>query len=109
MKEKRLSSIYVVLAASMWGTIGVSVRILSQFHFSSIQVVVARLLMAVIFLGGFLLVTDKDKLKIEQKDIKWFLGTGILSMLFLILVIVLLYNSLHYPLQQFFYILHRFL
>lgn len=82
MKKTSLPLIYVILAASMWGTIGVWVRILSQFHFSSIQVVVARLFMAVIFLGGFLLIKDKNKLKIERKDIKWFLGTGILSMLF---------------------------
>lgn len=82
MKEKRLSLIYVILAAGMWGTTGVSIRILSQFHFSSIQMVVARLFMADIFLVGFLLVTDRKKLKIERKDIKWFLGTGILSMLF---------------------------
>jgi Predicted permease, DMT superfamily len=66
----------------MWGTIGVSIRILSQFHFSSIQMVVARLVMADIFLGGFLLITDKNKFKVERKDVKWFLGIGILSMLF---------------------------
>ena len=82
MKEKRLSLVYVILAAGMWGTTGVSIRVLSQFHFSSIQMVVARLFMADIFLVGFLLVTDRKKLKIERKDIKWFLGTGILSMLF---------------------------
>lgn len=82
MKEKRWSLIYVILAASMWGTIGVSVRILSQFHFSSIQMVAARLSMSAVFLGVFLLITDKNKFKVEWKDIKWFLGTGILSMLF---------------------------
>jgi drug/metabolite transporter (DMT)-like permease len=82
MKVKRLSLIYVILAACMWGTTGASIRILSQFHFSSIQMVVAKLFMADIFLVGFLFVTDRKKLKIEKKDIKWFLGTGILSMLF---------------------------
>ncbi|RKD30393.1 DMT family transporter [Lacrimispora algidixylanolytica] len=82
MKEKRLSIVYVILAASMWGAIGVSIRILSQFHFSSIQMVVARLFVADIFLFGFLSVTDRKKLKVERKDIKWFLGIGIFSMLF---------------------------
>lgn len=82
MKEIKLSLVYVILAASMWGTTGVSIRILSQFHFSTVQIVVAKLIMADIFLTGFLLLTDRKKLKIERKDIKWFLGTGILSMLF---------------------------
>ena len=82
MKEKRLSLVYVIMAAGMWGTTGVSIRILSQFHFSSVQIVVAKLFIADIFLVGFLLVTDRKKLKIEPKDIRWFLGTGILSMLF---------------------------
>ncbi|MGB4657889.1 MAG: DMT family transporter, partial [Mobilitalea sp.] len=74
--------LYVILAASMWGTIGISIRIISQFHFSPIQMVVARLLTADVFIGGFLLVTDRNKFKIKLKDIKWFLGIGILSVLF---------------------------
>jgi len=82
MKEEKLSFIYVILAASMWGTIGLSVRILTRYHFSPIQIVVVRLLVADVFLGVYLLCTDKSKFKIECKDIKWFLGIGLMSMLF---------------------------
>ncbi len=82
MSKKKTAVLFVILAACMWGTLGVTVKILSGFGFSSIQMVVARLSVSAVILGIYLLITDKNKLRIEIKDIKWFIGTGIISMLF---------------------------
>lgn len=82
MNKKRMAIVWIVLAASMWGTIGVTVKILSSYGLSAIQMVVGRLGVSAILLGLFLLITDKNKFIIRIKDIKWFVGTGIFSMLF---------------------------
>lgn len=82
MNKKKTAVLFVILAACMWGTLGVTVRVLSAFGFSSIQMVVARLSVSAVLLGAYLLITDRSKLRIEAKDIKWFIGTGIFSMLF---------------------------
>jgi len=82
LSKKKTAVLFVILAACMWGTLGVTVKILSGFGFSSIQMVVARLSVSAVILGIYLLITDKNKLRIEIKDIKWFIGTGIISMLF---------------------------
>lgn len=77
-----MAALFVILAACMWGTLGVTVKVLSAFGFSPIQMVVARLSVSAIILGIFLLFTDRKKLFIKIKDTKWFLATGIFSMLF---------------------------
>ncbi|MEL7657192.1 MAG: DMT family transporter, partial [Bacillota bacterium] len=82
MKNKKMAMVLVILAASMWGTVGVSVKVLSGFGLTAIQMVVARLIVAAGFLGAYLLFTDKEKLQIDKKDIKYFLGNGILGILF---------------------------
>lgn len=82
MNKKKISVLFVIGAACMWGTLGVTVRVLSSFGFSAIQIVAARLAVSAVLLGSYLLVTDKSRLRIEKKDIKWFIGTGIFSMLF---------------------------
>ncbi len=82
MNIKKIAPIFVILAACLWGTLGVTVKILSGFGFSPIQMVVARLSVSAVLLGIYLLITDRNKLKIEAGDIKWFIGTGIFSMLF---------------------------
>lgn len=82
MNKKKAATLFVILAASMWGTFGVTVKVLSGFGFTAIQMVVARLIVSTVLLGAFLLITDKEKLRIKKEDIKWFLGTGIVSMLF---------------------------
>lgn len=82
MSTKKTAILFVILAATMWGTLGVTVKVLSGFGLSPIQMVVVRLFTSVILLGGYLMISDKSKLRIDKRDIKWFIGTGIFSMLF---------------------------
>ena len=78
---KRTAPAFILAAGSLWGTMGIFVRQLQSYHFTSLQVASLRII------GGavvFLLITsvmDRRLLKIRPRDILWFLGTGIASIL----------------------------
>lgn len=74
--------LFVILAGACWGIIGVFTRTLSKMGFSSLQITTSRCLVTAICLLIYLLIADKDKLKIDFKDIWYFLGTGIGSIVF---------------------------
>ena len=76
------NAIYIILAASLWGIISIFINILNDIGFNSLQCVAIRAIFAALILLIYLLVTDKSKLKIKLKDIKYFIGTGIFSIVF---------------------------
>lgn len=78
----RLSYVFIVIAAMLWGIIGLFVNMLYNFGFDPIQVVSVRAIGSSIILTLYLLFTNKSYLKIKLADIKYFLGTGILSFAF---------------------------
>lgn len=74
--------LYIVIAASLWGSIGIIVKYFYAAGFSPIQLVTFRA-----FIGGalifiYLITKDPSKLKIRLKDTWMFFGTGIISFLF---------------------------
>lgn len=72
----------IILAGILWGIIGFFSRGLSAAGFSSIQITSVRCFITAVTLTVFLLAADRDRLKIEPKDIFLFCGTGILSIVF---------------------------
>lgn len=74
--------LYIVLAGCLWGIIAIFVNILTCMGFSSLECVAIRVTLAAILLFFYLLFTDRKKLRIDWKDIFFFLGTGICSILF---------------------------
>lgn len=76
------NSIYIILAGCLWGIIAIFVNVLTNLGCSSLECVAIRVSFAAIILFFYLLVTDKKKLRIQWKDIGYFLGTGILSIVF---------------------------
>jgi drug/metabolite transporter (DMT)-like permease len=74
--------LFVILAGSCWGIIGIFTRTLSKMGFSSLQITASRCLVTAICLIIYLGIKDRDKLKIHIKDIWYFLGTGIGSIVF---------------------------
>lgn len=74
--------LYIVLAGCLWGIIAIFVNILTCMEFSSLECVAIRVTLAAILLFFYLLFTDRKKLRIDWKDIFFFLGTGICSILF---------------------------
>lgn len=77
------SIIMIFLAASLWGTISIYVKQLSSLGLTSMEIVAIRCFWAFISLLIILLFFFKDSLKLEKlSDIKYFIGTGIISIVF---------------------------
>lgn len=72
----------VLLAGSLWGTMGIFVRVLSGAGYSSMEIVAVRVLVTLVSLGLFLLLRNPKKLRIKWKDLWCFFGTGIFSIVF---------------------------
>lgn len=79
---KKLSFFYVVLAAILWGIIGIFTRVLSVAGLSSLQTAAIRSTLSAFILFLFVFFKDKSLLKIKFKDIWMFIGTGIFSLTF---------------------------
>lgn len=78
---KQTAPILILSAGTLWGTMGIFVRKLSTFQFTSIQIAALRIVVGAVI---FLIVTaalNRDKLKIHLRDAVWFLGMGICSIL----------------------------
>lgn len=76
------NSIYILLAGGLWGIISIFIKILNSLGFDSLQCVAIRALLSAIILFIYLFIKDRKKLRIALKDIIYFLGTGICSIVF---------------------------
>lgn len=72
----------IISAAVLWGMMGIFVRTLNGYGFSSMQIVAVRVIFAAVLMGIVLLIKDRSLFKIKLKDIWCFLGTGICSIVF---------------------------
>ncbi|WP_077624469.1 DMT family transporter [Sediminibacillus massiliensis] len=80
--DSRLAYIYIISGASLWGIIGIFATYLYQFGFTPIQVVAIRTTTAALALFLYLLATNPALLRIKAADSKYFVGTGIISIVF---------------------------
>ena len=78
MKQK-LPYLYITAAATLWGIIGLFTHFLSRAGISSGSLVTIRAVGAAIILSALFLVIDRNVFKVRLKDIKYFIGTGIIS------------------------------
>lgn len=74
--------IMIVAAAVLWGLTGTFAKLLSAAGLTSMQCVAVRIGLAAVFYTVFLLFTDRAALKIRLRDLPYFLGTGLASLLF---------------------------
>lgn len=75
------ASIWIIIAGILWGIMGIFVRKLETYGFTSIQIASMRLIGGAVI---FLLVTalfDREKLRIHLRDLKLFFGMGVCSIL----------------------------
>ncbi len=79
---KKLSIVFVLLAGSLWGFMGVFVRRLNEYGFDAMDIVALRAMVTLVLMTFFLVIYDRKLFKIKLKDIWCFLGTGILSIVF---------------------------
>ena len=72
----------IILAAVFWGSMGIFVRRLTSFGFTSIQITSGRLTLGSLIFCAVLLLRDPKGFRIHKKDIPLFLGLGLASVLF---------------------------
>jgi DME family drug/metabolite transporter len=75
-----IAHVAVILAACMWGSIGVFVRTLDNYNYSAMTIVFVRMIIAFVLLFTYLcLFNKKDLLRIKLKDAWIFISAGISS------------------------------
>lgn len=75
--------IFILLGASLWGTIGWFVKHLYTYGFTPMEVVTLRVVSAAIVLLTYMLIKSRESLRLKRvTDIKYFIGTGIFSIVF---------------------------
>ena len=77
-----LGPILIILAGCFWGSMGIFVRRLGEYGFSSIQIVSIRVTLAALIFALTLFIKDRTGFKISLRDIPLFLGLGFGSILF---------------------------
>lgn len=84
MKKQSRSAgpLLIILAGCFWGSMGIFVRKLGTFGFSSAQIVSIRLTLTALVFCLILLIKEPAGFKIQPKDIPLFLGLGLGSILF---------------------------
>lgn len=96
MKEKsriaRLAPVFIIVGASCWGFIGLFTKHLYGAGCFAVQVAFLRSFIAALLLWLFLLIFDRDKLKIKLRDLWMFFGTGVLSLV--------LFSVMYFKTQQ---------
>lgn len=78
---KRTASIWIILAGILWGIMGVFVRKLETYGFTSIQIASMRLIGGALIFLIITAVSGREKLHIEVRDIGLFIGMGVCSIL----------------------------
>lgn len=77
-----IGSALIIIAGCFWGSMGIFVRRLDTYGFSSIQIVSIRVTIAALIFALVLFVKDRKGFKISFRDIPLFLGLGLGSILF---------------------------
>ena len=75
-------SFLIILAGIFWGSMGIFVRRLTAWGFSSLQITAIRLVLATFVFCLILLRQDPKGFRISVKDLPLFLGLGFASVLF---------------------------
>lgn len=79
---QRKAYLFILLAASLWGCIGLFLKLLTAAGLTSMQSVAVRCSTAAALYFLWLLLTDRAALSICPRDCIYFVGTGILSLVF---------------------------
>lgn len=76
---KKLAVFFVLIAGTLWGSIGIFVRRYNAMGLSSMQTVTIRMVIAAVLFALFVLIYKRSLFKIHLKDIWIFLGSGVIS------------------------------
>ena len=81
-KKRNYGPALIILAGCFWGSMGIFVRRLGVYGFSSVQIVAIRVSLAALFFCILLFIKDRSGFRISLKDLPLFLGLGVGSVLF---------------------------
>lgn len=81
-KNKKIASLLVLTAGSLWGLMGLLVRSLTAAGLGSMEICFIRGVVACVCMLAVLLICDRDALRIKLKDVWCFVGTGAFSLAF---------------------------
>ncbi len=79
---KRWAYGLIAVAATLWGVVSLFVKGLTFYGFSALQIVAIRVTIGAFILTLYLACTDRKLLRIKLADSKYFVGTGIFSIVF---------------------------
>lgn len=79
---QKKSYLFILMAAALWGCLGVFLNLLTAAGLTSMQSVAVRTGTATVLYFFYLWVTDRGALKIHLRDFRYFIGTGVLSLVF---------------------------
>lgn len=82
LMNKKMAGLFIAAGAALWGIIGLFVSNLYELGFTPLQVVAVRAIAASIFLVTYTLLKNPSAFKIKVADSKYFIGTGIISIVF---------------------------
>ena len=78
-----MAYLWIIIAGVCWGSIGLFTKAISRFGFTEMEMLFVKGVISVIFLAVLLLCKDKSSFRLKKKsDLKYFVGTGILSFTF---------------------------
>jgi len=81
--KKYLSYLYIIAAGLMWSTIGIYAKKYTAAGFTELEIVSIRAYFSTFFLLVYNLLKNKAEIKLKSiGDIKYFIGTGAVSILF---------------------------
>lgn len=80
-KQRKKAVCCAAAAGSMWGTIGLFVNFAGFYGILSLELTVARMVIAAAVLGISLLVLDRKRLRVRGVDTLWFGAAGVLCLL----------------------------
>ena len=79
---KKTAPIMIILAGTLWGSMGLFVRKLNAAGLHSMEIVSLRSVVTTLLMGIFLLCYHKELFKIRIRDLWCFVGTGVFSIVF---------------------------
>lgn len=78
---KKMASLSVLTAGTLWGTMGIFVRHLNAVGLAALEVVQVRILTGLAVVGLYLLLFQRALFRVKLRDLWCFAGTGVISLL----------------------------
>lgn len=80
MKQSK-SALCVLLAGTLWGSMGLFVRRLNAVGLYALDIVQLRIAVSLVLVGLYLLIFARERFRVRLRDLWCFAGTGIVSLL----------------------------